>query len=179
MTRFCLAILFVFAAGMAVAQAPQYTIPGRVVLSYSPHIAAFYNSASGAGVATYPQNAWIEIDATRCVAASDPCVPPEAIGIILSTILIITQGGDPYISDVTLHVRAPGSTESCWNYLGQTIETSPQGGQRSNFFSAVPLINGKFQLCRNTLRLGSFYDPPLGGPQAFGFNARIIGYILP
>lgn len=166
-------------AALAQAPIPVVTEPSRVVLMQDPPTLVFYNSASGVGRTTYPQNTWVEIDVTRCTVTGDPCVPVNATGIFLSSILIITQGGDPYITDVTASVKSPDSSQSCWNYLGQTVEASPEGGQRSPWFAATPVVAGKIRFCRNTLRLGSFYEPPQGGPLAFGINMRMIGYLVP
>ena len=82
-------------------------------------------------------------------------LPAEFIGIriFLSGLLIITHGTTPETADMYVGFRAYGDTGTeaglpasggTW-YLGQSVETSVTGGQRSAMATWVPVRDGKFE----------------------------------
>lgn len=80
-------------------------------------------------------------------------VPSDAKVVFLSGLLIITHGSTAETADLLVGFRAFGDTNSLealranggtW-YLGQSVETSTSGGQRSTIATWVPVRDGKFE----------------------------------
>ncbi len=60
-------------------------------------------------------------------------------------IAIITHGTNPQQCNLTLTVRAYGSTLAGADDIVQAIEPHVGGGVRSSFFVTTPVVDGKFQ----------------------------------
>lgn len=96
----------------------------------------FVNSYTGAG----PKDGlWVSVDLKPFGVTRD------AKAAFLSGVLIITHGRAAQICDLSIALRAPGSDLDGGNYIGQTIETQPGGGQRSTMSTWVPLVDGVFE----------------------------------
>lgn len=75
-------------------------------------------------------------------------VEEDAKAAFLSGILIITRGTAVETADVHVTMaRADDTTADCSKYIGQTIEATAGGGQRSNMATFVPLSQAKFKFC--------------------------------
>lgn len=127
-------------------------------------IAIFLNTAAGVGPAA---GAWNTIDLT---AVGVPSTSAEAF---LSGLLIITGGTDNKTYNLTLALRAPGSTMDAGNYSGQAICVGSGTGARTNFASFVPLVNGRFEYQWNHDTPADPY--PQGG--AYGINLAVQAYL--
>lgn len=106
-------------------------------------IAIFVNTYTNTGP---PEAVWNRI------SLSSLGIPPDASGVFLSGILIITHGTTIQTCDLTISFRAPGDTIDAGNYIGQTIEASVGSGQRSNMSTWAPARNGEIEFYwkRNT-----------------------------
>jgi hypothetical protein len=110
-------------------------------------IPVFFNTAEGGGVRQFPRGRWVSVDLSQCCN-----VPPDAKQAFLSGLLLIT-GPDGDMCNLRVAFRAPGSTWSAANYLGQTL--SFYGGQRAPMSTWVPLVQGKFEFHWESVRPGA------------------------
>lgn len=69
-------------------------------------------------------------------------VPVEAVAVVLSGILIITDGSNSFDTGVGVGFRKPGTTRAVGNYVMQACAIGPSGGARSNGQAVVPCTNG-------------------------------------
>ena len=115
----------------------------------------------------YPQyqyngnGTWSEIDISNLV-------PVDTKAIFLTGILLITHSGSAGIADFRVHFKKSGAYTYPGDYIGQTVEAHPGGGQRTNFSSWVPVENQKFMFY--------WYGVPLSGVH-YGTNLTIQAYI--
>jgi hypothetical protein len=71
--------------------------------------------------------------------------PPNAVGVSMSGILIITHGTTPAACGLTVWFRP--SAAHAWNaYRGQSVEAHIGGGQRSNHSITIPMVDQKFEV---------------------------------
>jgi hypothetical protein len=87
-----------------------------------------------------PAGQWTQVDLKPYGVSAD------AKAVFLSGILIITHGTLAQTCDLSVTLRAPGSTLVGGAYLGQTVEAHIGGGQRSTMGTWVPVENGIFEI---------------------------------
>lgn len=142
-----IAACFFLASSMVSAQTPIAWVGATEIFTHPSHPAGpvpiFINSYTYTGPSP---GGWIQIDLKPYGVTAD------AKAAFLGGILIITHGTSQQTCDLTVSLRAPGSTLAAGNYVGQTVESHVGGGQRSNMSAWVPLVNGifEFQWNRNT-----------------------------
>lgn len=87
-----------------------------------------------------PANQWLTLDLTSAG------IPPDALAVMLGSLLIITDGSASNIPDLAVAFQAPGGPlPSPLSYVEQTIGIGPSGGSRTNGFAIVPCMGGKIQ----------------------------------
>lgn len=127
-----------------------------------PNNAVYVGTHLGSGnYGTQGESQWHTVDLKPFGVAGD------AITAFLSGMLIITHGTTPETADLQIVFRKPGDA-SCPTsaVLGQTIEASVYGGQRSTMATWVPLLNGCFQY--------SYYiSTPGNWPQNSGYGINL------
>lgn len=103
-----------------------------------------------------------------CVVDLKPSgVAADAKAAFIQGLLIITAGSDspPAIANLTIAFRRPGDPAvTCAHYLGQAV-IATFTGERTNFSSWVPLVDGKFEFCWRRTTHGTY--PAVA---AYGFN---------
>lgn len=107
-----------------------------IALAAWPTQGPFANSYTGQG---------LSFGTTHTIDASKFGAPPNAVGVQMTGILIITHGTQSETCDLMVYAR-PDSSKPWYGYKGQTIEAHVGGGQRSNHTLFVPLVDRKFQL---------------------------------
>lgn len=124
------------ASAVAYLEGSTIGVPYNSPTGQNPAI--FINTYTGAGVSTYPENTWVDVDVSAIT-------PIGTKAIRLDGILIITHGSTVEICDLTVAFRAVQNFE--YGYIMQTIEADTTGGQRSNAGAWVALdANRKFQM---------------------------------
>lgn len=126
-------------------------------------IGIFFNTAAGIGPGP---GVWTQVD---CKPLG---VPADVKSVFLSGLLIISGGSEATTYNLTLALRAPGSTLDPGNYLGQTIAVGAASGSRSGFASWVPVVNGVFEYQWNK---DSSPPYPTGG--AYAVNLSLQSYV--
>lgn len=134
---------------------------------------------NGSGTTTFPPGQWVQVDVTRWG------VPANAAWVDLQAILIISHANNPNVGDMTISLRKVGSTETCGtnaatnNYNGQALVAGPGSGPgtgvRTDYYSGVQLVDGKFEFCWD------YIDYPGVWPAvtAYGVNIKIQKYGMP
>lgn len=89
----------------------------------------------------------------------------------LTGIMIITHGSTVEIADMWLTFAAAAASIDCTKYIGQVVEASLEGGQRSPLTVMVPLTNGKFQYCYHVTTPGAW---PTNS--SYGVNMSVQAY---
>lgn len=98
--------------------------------------AIFVNNYSGG---TPPAGVWHTVD------VSSLGLPADVKWVALGGLLIITHGTIQQQCNLTLTTRAFGDTLDAGEYNAQAIEPHLGGGQRSTFFTIVPVRDGRFE----------------------------------
>lgn len=141
MKKLFAALVISLVAVIAQAAWVEGTVVGVVATSptqQNPPI--FINTYTGAGTATWPRGVWSTVDVSAIV-------PVGTKAIRLDGILIITHGTTPEICDLTIALKTNASDLYDYAYIGQTIESDPTGGQRSNMGTWVALdANRRFMI---------------------------------
>lgn len=171
----------------ASAQAPGWLTSTKTLISpvnaLNSHI-LFINTATNVymlnGVkqpAIPPPGVWQNVDFTPSG------VPSEAVGLLLSGIMIITDGAKSQDTSVAACFQSPGAGNDPLQYETQTIAVGPSGGSRSNAQAIVPCVNGCIDF--SWLRGNSNGEWPKGPipayptGAAYGFNFNIQAVFMP
>ena len=124
----------------------------------------FFNTYTGEGLATFPENEWTTVDVTGII-------PDGVKAIYLSGLLIITHGTLEEICNLTLAYRDQGETGD-YPYIAQTVETVVNGGARTPHSIWVAAHDGKFQIKWRRSTTGNWPENC-----AYGINLNLAGYL--
>lgn len=124
-----------------------------------------------------PPGVWQNVD------FSPSGVPDDAVGILFSGIMIITDGVESDDTSVAVCFQSPGAGNDPLQYETQTIATLATGGSRSNAQAIVPCVNSCIDF--SWLRGNSNGEwpkgpiPPYPTGAAYGFNFNIQAVFMP
>ena len=137
--------------------------------------AVFFNT----GYNPPPPGVWQTVDVTLAG------LPPGTMAINVGGFLIISDGTEQGIANLTIAVRAMGSSgvRCDGDYIGQTISINPPADngvrQLANFW--IPLNNNQFEYCWQRGIMGvEFPGAPLNpGSPAYAINLLYEAWITP
>lgn len=127
-------------------------------------IVIFINSSTGTGPIA---GQW------HRVSLASVGIPPDADGVFLTGLLIITHGSTPQICDLTISFRAPGNALNEGNYIGQAVETHVTSGERSNMSTWAQARDGEIEFYWNRSTQGTY---PSECAYGINLSAQMIGF---